>query len=151
MATMIPSPDDGLRLMVGRTACEFVYIPAGVFLMGTDAERASSVAAEFPGVQVEWILKEVPVHEVYLPDYYISRTPVTNQLWAEYNQRTDSPPPMGWEHSPANSKHPVTGITYEEAQAFCRWLSQVSGYRLGLPSEAQWEKAARGTDAREWP
>ena len=148
---MRSSPKDELTLVVGLTACEFVYIPAGVFLMGTDAERASSVAYEFPGVQAEWILKETPMHEVYLSGYYISRTPITNQLWAEYVKRTYPLPPVGWNLSREEGKHPVTGITYEEAQAFCRWLSRVSGYRIELPSEAQWEKAARGTDAREWP
>ncbi len=140
-----------IRFVVGQTTCEFVFVPAGAFLMGADAERAPAVAAQFPGVQAEWILKEAPAHEVYLPDYYIARTPITNQLWAEYVHGASSRRPASWADSPPAPKHPASGITYEEAGAFCRWLSEVSGHSLALPTEAQWEKAARGTDGREWP
>ena len=137
--------------MVGGTSYEFVFVPAGTFLMGTNAEHAPAVASQFPGVQAEWILKEAPAHEVYLPDYHIARTPITNQLWAEYINRTSSLPPPDWADSPPNPKHPVSGITYEEADTFCSWLSEVTGHRITLPTESQWEKAARGVDGREWP
>ena len=142
---------DEVRFVVGQTACEFVLVPASAFLMGTDAERAPIVTSKFPAVQTEWVLKEAPAHEVYLADYYIARTPITNQLWVEYVHLTGSPRPSSWAASPPEAKHPVSGITYEEAESFCHWVSQVSGHRLGLPTEAQWEKAARGTDGREWP
>ena len=137
--------------MVGRTSYEFVFAPAGTFLMGTNAEHAPAVASQFPGVQAEWILKEAPAHEVYLQDYHIARTPITNQLWAEYIYRISSLPPPDWADSPPNPKHPVSGITYEEADTFCSWLSEVTGHRITLPTESQWEKAARGVDGREWP
>ena len=119
--------------------------------MGTNADHAPAVASQFPGVKEEWILKEAPAHQVYLPDYYIARTPITNQLWAEYVNRTSSLPPPNWSDSSPNPKHPVSGIKYEEAEAFCRWLSQSCGRRVTVPTEAQWEKAARGADGREWP
>ena len=148
---MSPGVPDDIRFVVGQTTCEFVFVPAGAFLMGADVERAPAVAAQFPGVQAEWILKEAPAHEVYVPDYYIARTPITNQLWAEYVHRTDSRSPASWADSPPAPKHPVSGIMYEEAGEFCDWLTEISGHRADLPTEAQWEKAARGTDGREWP
>ena len=140
-----------VRLVVGGTSYEFVFVPAGTFLMGTNAECAPAVASQFPGVQAEWILKEAPAHEVYLPDYHIARTPITNQLWAEYMNRTSSLPPPNWADSPPDPKHPVSGITYEEVEAFCRWVSQCCSQLVTLPTEAQWEKAARGVAGREWP
>lgn len=145
------SRPDEVRIVVGEATSEFLLVPAGPFRMGTDAERVPDVAAAFPGVEPEWILKEAPAHEVDLPDYYIARTPITNQLWSEYVERTRSSLPEGWADTPPLPTHPVSGIAYEEAEAFCRWLSEVSGYRLALPTEAQWEKAARGLDGREWP
>ena len=149
--TMSPSAHDEVRIVAGVTSFEFVFVPAGTFLMGTNAERAPAVASQFPGVQAEWILKEAPAHEVYLPDYHIARTPITNQLWAEYINRSSSLPPPDPADSPPDPKHPVSGITYEEVEAFCRWVSQCCGHRVTLPTEAQWEKAARGVDGREWP
>ena len=148
---MNPNTHDELRIVVGGTSYEFVFVAAGTFLMGTNAEHAPAVASQFPGVLAEWILKEAPVHEVYLADYYIARTPITNQLWAEYINRTSSLPPPDWADSPPNPKHPVSGITYEEAEVFCSWLSEHADHRITLPTEAQWEKAARGVDGREWP
>ncbi len=142
---------DKIRLRVGQAAYEFVLIPVGSFLMGTRAEQVAAVVAQFPGVQAEWILKEVPTHQVYLPDYYIARTPITNQLWQEYIARTGSPAPSTWSVSVPEPGHPVAGITYEDTESFCEWLSQVSGHCIDVPTEAQWEKAARGTDGREWP
>lgn len=58
---------------------------------------------------------------------------------------------MSWGEQTPEPNHPVCGVAYEEAEAFCRWLSQLSGHGVDLPTEAQWEKAARGTDGRQWP
>ena len=142
-------PYSQMRLLIGQAVCEFVLVPAGPFWMGTAADRAPVVTTQFPDVQVAWILKEAPAHEVDLPEYYISRTPITNAVWAEYAHGVDLP---AYAAEPSlEPNHPVCGVTYEEAEAFCRWLSRVSGHSMDLPTEAQWEKAARGTDGREWP
>ena len=142
---------DRVNLPVGQTDCEFLFVPAGPFSMGTDIDRVPSVVSRFPDVQTAWIQKEAPRHEVDLPDYYISRTPITNAVWAQYVREAGLVPPVTWGERRPSPNHPVCGVAYEEAEAFCRWLSQISGHGIDLPTEAQWEKAARSTDSREWP
>ncbi|MCY4623757.1 MAG: SUMF1/EgtB/PvdO family nonheme iron enzyme [Chloroflexi bacterium] len=140
-----------IQVSVGETRCEFVLVPAGTFVMGTDPSEVSAVTARYPDVQAAWILKETPNSEVYLPDFYIARTPITTQLWTEYAYQTGSTLQAIWAESTAEPNHPVAGVSYEEVEAFCNWLSAVSAYEVSLPTEAQWEKAARGTDGREYP
>ena len=148
---MSSQPPNEIQVSVGETRCEFVLVPAGTFVMGTDPSEVSAVTARYPDVQAAWILKETPNREVYLPDYYIARTPITTQLWTEYAYQTGSTLQATWAESAAEPNHPVTGVPYEEMEAFCNWLSAVSAYEASLPTEAQWEKAARGTDGREYP
>jgi formylglycine-generating enzyme required for sulfatase activity len=78
-----------------------------------------------------------PKRRVYLPSFYLGRTEVTN---AEFHRfRPSSTYPAG------HARYPVTAVTYEDAGAYCRW----AGGRL--PTDAEWEKAARGTDGRRYP
>lgn len=92
----------------------------------------------------------------HLPGYYISRFPITCLQYSFYAQFRDlSDKPLGWTslQSPENrEKTPVDGISWVEAAAFCSWLSDMTGCNFGLPTENQWEKAARGVvDARRFP
>jgi len=111
---------------------ETVHIPAGAFIMGTDDGK----------------LYEGPAHEVTLPTYRIGKYPVTNEQFAEFLRQTKrlATPEMRWDgNKPLDDrlKEPVTGITWDEAKAYCAWLSQVTGQNYRLPSEAHWEKAAQ--------
>ncbi|MFP4440484.1 MAG: formylglycine-generating enzyme family protein [Chloroflexaceae bacterium] len=138
---------------------EMVEIPAGPFLMGsTDAdERADD--------------DEQPQHELRLETYWIGRTEVTNaqfrpfvegdgytnpDYWTaagwEWREEDNIIQPAHWDDADWNGdQQPVVGISWHEAVAYARWLSAQTGYEFRLPTEAEWEKAARGTDGRIWP
>ncbi|MBN2389860.1 MAG: SUMF1/EgtB/PvdO family nonheme iron enzyme [Anaerolineae bacterium] len=122
---------------------ETVYIPPGQFLMGSRPDETRFTA-------------ETPQHEVDLPAYRIGKYPVTNAQYAEFIHQTGRlmPPEAGWiGQSPPADKldHPIAGITWYDALAYCKWLSEQTGRNYALPSEAQWEKAARGEDGRVYP
>ena len=98
--------------------------------------------------------KEQPQHSVYLPEYYIGRYPVTNAQYRTFVALTNHNAPKGWEKGkPLSGRqdHPVVNVSWRDAIAFCKWLSQESGKSFRLPSEAEWEKAARGVDGRVFP
>jgi formylglycine-generating enzyme required for sulfatase activity len=122
---------------------EMVLIPAGKFLMGGDPRKDEDA--------LEW---ERPQHALYLPDYYLAKTPVTNAQYAAFVQATGHRGPKYWTggNPPAGKEsHPVVNVSWDDAMAYCNWLSKVTGKSYCLPSEAEWEKAARGTDGQVWP
>ncbi len=117
---------------------EWAEIPAGEFIMGSNRYG-----------------NEQPVHRVYVPRFAIARTPITNAQYQLFVAATNHRAPYDWQNAgfPQNlESHPVVGIFWNDAIVYCRWLSQVTGQEITLPSEAEWEKAARGDkDAREYP
>ena len=122
---------------------EMVLIPAGEFLMGSN-----------PAKDRRAYDNELPQHTLYLPDYCIAKTPVTNAQYAAFVQATAHNLPVHWTRGkPAEGTedHPVVYVSWLDAVAYCSWLSQVTDKMYGLPSEAEWEKAARGTDGRVYP
>jgi formylglycine-generating enzyme required for sulfatase activity len=124
---------------------EMILIPGGEFLMGSDP-RIDKLAQD----------NERPQHTLYLPDYYLAKTPVTNAQYVAFVQATGHRRRGGghWEGGkPPTGKedHPVVNITWHDAVAYCRWLAQVTGKSYRLPSEAEWEKGARGSDGRIYP
>jgi formylglycine-generating enzyme required for sulfatase activity len=128
-----------LELARGVTM-EFVHVPAGEFLMGSAEGEGSS--------------DERPQHTVYLDAYYIGKYPVTNVQYQVFVQATGHEEPYDW-HDGAYPKgkenHPVVEVSWRDAAAFCQWATDVTGRSLFLPTEAEWEKAARGTDGRRYP
>jgi formylglycine-generating enzyme required for sulfatase activity len=123
---------------------ETTLISAGPFWLGSQ-----------PGPDVP--SEETPRHEITLPDYAIGQYPVTNAQYAEFlkqEKQYEVPHKGGWflRQPPAEKlDHPVVGVSWDDALAYCRWLSQVTGRAYRLPSEAEWEKAARGLDGRLYP
>lgn len=95
------------------------------------------------------------MHRVHLPDYSISRVPITHAQYQLFVQATGRDPPETWNgrHAPRGKEsRPVAGVSWRDALAYCRWLSEVTAKPVALPSEPEWEKAARGADyARAFP
>jgi len=111
---------------------DMVLIPEGSFIMGSDARWPD----------------EGPMHTVYLGGFYIDKFEVTNSEYQEFISSTARAAPMDWENNrfPAGkAKHPVVYVTWFDANDYCHWRGK------RLPTDAEWEKAARGTDGRWFP
>ncbi len=124
---------------------EMVSIPAGAFLMGSPAAEVEQGPAEE---------NETPQHTVNLAAYEIGRYPVTNQEYSAFVEATGHASPKHWESGqfPDDlADHPVIRVTWNDAVAYCRWLSEATGQAYRLPTEGEWERAARGTDGRRYP
>ena len=102
---------------------------------------------------------EQPQHELFLDYYYIGRTPVTNTQFAEYTRQTNNIPKK-WKEFGFDPKvgiragrenYPAIWITWYEAVDYCAWLSAETGKKYKLPSEAEWEKGARGERGLIYP
>ena len=122
---------------------DLVLIPRGAFLMGSDPEEDRIV----PGA-------EQPQQTLYLPDYYLAKTPVTDAQYVAFVEGAGHNPPRHWKGARpprGRDQHPVVSVSWYDAMAYCRWLVQVTGKPYRLPTEAEWEKAARGTDGRTYP
>jgi formylglycine-generating enzyme required for sulfatase activity len=117
---------------------EFVVVPGGRFLMGSNDDDPDAREAESP------------LHWVHLDTYFISRYPITSAQFRAFSASTGRQSPYDLKIAEV-SDHPIIGITWYDAIAFCRWLSRESGWAMRLPSEAEWEKAARGTAGRRFP
>jgi formylglycine-generating enzyme required for sulfatase activity/energy-coupling factor transporter ATP-binding protein EcfA2 len=144
----------------------FVEIPEGLFVMGTQKENLSMPLEQSDGKR-DWYEREVPQHKLELSSYYIARYPVTVAQFQAFVK--DS----GYEPRDSDSmrgvdNHPVRYVTWYDALEYCSWLTQMlreweetpeplvtllreEGWVITLPSEAEWEKAARGDDGRRYP
>ncbi len=118
---------------------DWVYIPSGEFWMGSEMGDTY----------------EKPAHRVYLDEFWISPVPITNIQYEIFIRTTGHPAPRDWVEglSPKGKEsHPVVNIAWQDANAYCKWLSDVTQRNVQIPSEAEWEKAARGDkDKREFP
>ena len=155
---LVPLPVPGVDLPLVR-------VPAGAFSMGSVSTNKDAST------------DEQPQHRVYLDEYLVGRYPVTvaqfrafvratayrttaeeqGSGWV-YVRRWCQVSGADWQHprGPASDvvaepDHPVVQVSWDDAGAFCAWASQVLGRTVRLPTEAEWEKAARGTDGRTYP
>lgn len=109
-----------------------VYIPPGEFTMGSNEKD-----------------NEKPPHTVFLDGYWMGKYEVTFAQYDKYWEETGKKKPddYGW----GRENRPVIDVSWDEAAAYCEWLSGKTGLKFKLPTEAQWEKAARGIDGRKYP
>ncbi len=110
-----------------------VKIPEGEFLMGSSGEDKEARD------------NERPQHTLYLPSYYIAKHPVTVDEYRAFVQESGYKPEFATQILSGSGNHPVVWVYWKDALAFAQWKG------LALPSEAEWEKAARGTDGRIYP
>jgi formylglycine-generating enzyme required for sulfatase activity len=121
----------------------FVRIPAGEFFIGS--KRAADPEAPED---------EMPQQVLEVSDFYLMRFPVTNAQFQQFRDDTGYRAPLFWAEGrlPADrADHPVVGVSFLDAAAFCLWAAQVIGFPVRLPTEPEWEKAARGPDGRLYP
>lgn len=135
---------------------EWIEIPSGEFVMGSTEEeiedfyqesKLRSSMLELPAFEAE-----TPQHKVYLSAYQISRNEITNAQYRVFIEQTKRPEPRGykgedvWGDPILNADNqPVVGVTWFDAYAFAHWVGG------NLPTEAQWERAARGIDGLTYP
>ena len=133
---------------------ELVRIPSGPFLMGTSDGKIRLLRVLFEWAKGLSFDTEQPQHEIHLPTYQIGRHPISYAQYAAFIQATARDAPHTWPGGRVpgdRTDHPVTDVTWHDAQAYVAWLRQRTGQQYRLPTEAEWEKAARGPDARIWP
>ena len=124
-----PMPGEERRNEVDGTV--LLYVPGGEYSLGADDISE----------------QEKPVHRVVLSPFWIAKYPVTNEQYGRFLAASPGlREPAYWSDKQFNQpEQPVVGVSWAEAQAYCRWAG------LRLPSEAQWEAAARGSDGRRYP
>ena len=137
---------------------DFLLVPAGPFRMGDNFGDGEA--------------RERPVHTVDLDAFYIGKYEITNGDWKKFRDDPGYDNPKLWPHgwvtpknqvpywtdarnhggaTPNSDAYPLLGVNWDSATAYCYWLSAKTGKKYRLPTEAEWEKAARGTDQRRYP
>jgi sulfatase modifying factor 1 len=140
-ATPTPLPKTKIN---PKDGAEMVLIPAGKFQMGTSEIELSAWLKTNPDYTRESFTGELPQHKVEIDVYYIYKTEVTVAQYRKFCAATgrEMPPEPEWKYQ---DTHPIVNVTWDDANAYAQWAS------AALPTEAQWEKAARGGDQRIFP
>ncbi len=134
----VPTPTSAPTIQLSpKDGMEIVFVEAGPFIMGSDDGEAN----------------ESPEHETYLDDYWIDKTEVTNKMYYTCVKSGNCEKPLSdgfiapTDHytNLARENYPVVYVNYENAESYCQWVNR------RLPTEAEWEKAARGVDGRIYP
>ena len=115
---------------------ELIRVPAGEFLMGSDPSRDNFAQPD-----------ELPQQRIYVSEFWIGKYGITKAQYAAYARANN----VSFESSTDKDDYPAVRMAWPEAVAFCIWVSQMTGRHVRLPTEAEWEKAARGTVGQLYP
>ena len=125
--THFPQPAPALDLSPIEPS--LAAIPAGSFLMGSDTGQDN----------------ERPVHRVWTDAFFLAECQLTNREFGVFLRATGSIPPPFWTHPDFDDPaQPVVAVSWLDASCYCNWLARVTGKKYRLPTEAEWEHAARG-------
>ena len=135
-----------------------VRIPAGSFTMGTGEDQVKYLLLREDWAN-EWdsrnmFMAEQPEHAVSLRAFSIAQHPVTNLEYRPFVWATGYKAPRHWSNFDVPKgleEHPVVNVSWHDVLAYCAWLKEQTGQAYRLPSEAEWERAARGIDKRIYP
>ena len=127
-----PTPSRSAPEFISPIGGKMVLIPEGEFMMGSEEPDAAP--------------NEQPLTQVILSEFYMSGHPVTNAEYEQFDPKHRQKRMKG-----AGDNHPVVYVTSAEADRFCQWLGLKDGKNYRLPTEAEWEYAARGNDGRKYP
>lgn len=136
---LTPTPAAGDVMVSEQDGMKLHYVPAGPFTMGSDSDSRDD--------------NEKPIHEVKLDAFWIDESEVTNKMYALCVKDTQCQPPSSkdsnihkpYYDAPQFADYPVNNVSWNDATAYCAWAGRK------LPSEAQWEKAARGPNGNTYP
>ena len=142
------SPEDSLVQQRREVIAQYdmVKIPAGEFSRGSSDREIGEIKVDFGSNTM--LNRELPKQWVYLDSFYIDRHEVTNHEYKSFIESTDHSPPLNWTDGtyPAGmDDYPVVYVSWLDASAYARWIGK------RLPTEQEWEKAARGSNGYQWP